>query len=351
MGHIKRKRPRRGSLGFWPRKRAQDIVARVKNWADKKEAKLLGFAGYKAGMTSVMFVDNRPKASTKGEEIRKPVTIIEAPPLKILSVRLYSKTPYGLKAIGEVLADNLDKHLARAMFMPKPERNKVPLGPAKQENVSLGKREAKLETLKLLLPEASEVRVVAHTQPQATGFGKKTPDILEIPIGGTTEEGFNYAVSILGKEISAADIFKAGEYVDVHAISKGKGYQGDIKRYGIKLANHKSEFGVRHRATMGPITPPVTGWWVAQPGQMGFHKRTDYNKQILKISDAKTTNVSPVSGIYHYGNVKSNFILISGSVPGAKKRLVVLSNAIRPQNSTFTQAPEITHISVRSQQG
>ena len=134
-------------------------------------------------------------------------------------------------------------------------------------------------------------------------------------------------------------------------ISKGKGYQGDIKRYGIKLANHKSEFGVRHRATMGPITPAVCGWWVAQPGQMGFHKRTDYNKHIIKITDAKTTNVNPTSGFYHYGNVKSNIILISGSVPGARKRLVVLSHAVRLKKTAFPQAPEITHISTRSQQG
>ncbi|MFH0868864.1 MAG: 50S ribosomal protein L3 [archaeon] len=332
MGHMKRKRPRRGSLGFWPRKRAQDIVARVKNWADKKEPKLLGFAGYKAGMTAVILVDNRPRVPTKGEEVRRPVTIIEAPPMKIISVRLYSKDAYGFKVMGEVLADNLDKHLARAMFMPK-------------------KRKSKLDDLKAKLHDAVEVRVIAHTQPQSTGFAKKTPDIVEFPIGGTLEEGFNYALSILGKEVSVTDILKSGEYVDVHAISKGKGIQGDIKRYGIKLANHKSEFGVRHRATMGPITPAVCGWWVAQPGQMGYSKRTEYNKQILKIADAKTTNVNPVSGIYHYGTVRSTFILVSGSVPGAKKRLVVLSNPIRPQNSTFTQAPEITLISTRSQQG
>jgi len=332
MGHIKRKRPRRGSLGFWPRKRAKSIVARVKNWAPAKETRLLGFAGYKAGMTSIIIVDNRPKALTKGEEVKRAVTVIEAPPMKVISVRLYSKTPYGLKVIGESLAETFDKNLARAMILPK-------------------KHKSKIEELKSKLQNAAEVRVLVHTEPQNSGLGKKTPEILEIPVGGSVTDAFNYAVSVLGKEISVADIFKAGEFVDAHAITKGKGYQGDIKRYGIKLSNHKSEFGVRHRSTMGPITPAVTGWWVAQPGQMGFHKRTDYNKQILKISDAKTTNVNPTSGFYHYGNVKSNLILISGSVPGARKRLVVLSHAIRPLKTIFAQAPEITHISTRSQQG
>lgn len=332
MGHIKRKRPRRGSLGFWPRKRAQDIVARVKNWAPTKEAKLLGFAGYKVGMVSAITIDNRPKAPTKGEEVKRAVTILEAPPMKVISVRLYSKTPYGLKTIGESMAENLDKYLTRAMILPK-------------------KKKSKIDDLKTKLPNATEVRVLVHTEPQNTGLGKKTPEILEIPVGGSVADAFNYAISVLGKGISAIDILKTGEFVDAHAVTKGKGFQGDIKRYGVKLASHKAEFGRRHRQTMGPITPPVTGWWVAQPGQMGFHKRTDYNKQILKISDAKTTNVNPASGFYHYGNVKSNLILISGSVPGARKRLIVLSHAIRQRKTAFPQAPEITHISVRSQQG
>ena len=332
MGHIKRKRPRRGSLGYWPRKRSKDIVARVRNWSDIKDAKLLGFAGYKAGMTSVIFVDNRPKAPTKGEEIRKAVTVIEVPPLKIFSVRLYSKTPYGLKVISEVLADNPDKSLARAMVLPK-------------------KKKSNLEQLKSKLSNAIEVRVVAHTEPRTTGFGKKTPEILEIPIGGNVQDQFNYATSILGKEVKFEDIFKAGEFVDAHAVTKGKGFQGDIKRYGVKLANHKAEFGVRHRQTMGPITPPVTGWWVLQPGQMGFHKRTDYNKQILKIADTKSAQVTPSSGFYHYGLVKNSFALLSGSIPGPKKRLIILSHAMRQQRAAFAQAPEITMISTRSQQG
>jgi len=329
---MKRKRPRRGSLGFWPRKRAKDIVARVKNWAPAKEARLLGFAGYKAGMTAVIIVENRPKAPTKGEEIRRPVTVIEAPPMKVISVRLYSKTPYGMKVIGESLAESFDKNVSRAMFVPK-------------------KHKSRIEELKSKLQDAVEVRVIVHTEPQNSGLGKKTPDVLEIPVGGSVSDAFNYATSVLGKEILPTDVLKAGEFVDAHGITKGKGFQGDIKRYGIKLANHKSEFGIRHRATMGPITPAVCGWWVSQPGQMGFHKRTDYNKQILKISDAKTTNVNPISGFYHYGNVKSNIILISGSVPGARKRLIVFSHAIRQRKVSFAQAPEITFVSTRSQQG
>lgn len=332
MGHIKRKRPRRGSLSVWPRKRAKRIVPMIKNWAPAKQAALLGFAGYKAGMTSVLLIDNQPKSPTKGEEIMHAVTILETPPLKVLAVRLYGKDAYGSKAISEAWAESTDKELARRLDIPKKKKHSV-------------------EQLKAKLHVASSVNVLVYTQPDETGFGKKTPEVFEIPIGGTVEEQFHYASSILGKEISINDVFKAGQFVDIHGVTKGKGFEGDIKRFGVKLANHKSEFGVRHRATMGPISPAVTAWWIAMPGQMGFHKRTDYNKQILKISDVKTTNVNPTSGIARYGLVRGNFALIDGSIPGAKKRLVILTKPIRPRRALIEQAPDVIHISVRSQQG
>lgn len=292
----------------------------------------MGFAGYKAGMVSLFAVDNRPKSPTKGEEIKIPATILEAPPLKACGIRLYSSDVYGSKALGEFWADVLEKYLARVLTIPK-------------------KKKAKLEELKAKLNDTSEVRLLLHTQPRETGFAKKTPEIFEIPVGGSPAEGFDYASKILGKEIFASDVFRPGEFVDAHAVTKGKGFQGDIKRYGVKLASHKAEFGRRHRQTMGPITPRRCGWWIAQAGQMGFHQRTDYNKQILKIADAKKENINPVSGINQYGLVRSQYLLLSGSLPGAKKRLVILSAPIRPRKNLFTQAPEITYVSLRSQQG
>jgi len=317
----------------WPRKRAKRIVPIVKNWAVKKENKLLGFAGYKAGMTSIIVIDNRPKSPTKGEELKKAVTIIETPPLRIFGIRLHKKTDYGTKVIGEVWADANEKDLARRLNLPKKER-------------------LSLEQLKEKLPQAVSVHILVHTKPRTTGLGKKTPEVFEIPVGGANvDEQFSYASSVLGKDLSVNDVFKPGQYVDVHAVTKGKGFGGDIKRYGVKLASHKAEFGRRHRQTMGPITPAVTGWWTLQPGQIGFHKRTDYNKQILKISNIKETNVNPSSGISRYGMVSDNFVLIDGSVPGPKKRLVVLSYPIRLFKGALEQAPDVTHISLRSQQG
>ena len=311
----------------------------------------MGFAGYKSGMTSIIVIDNRPKSPTKGEELKKAATVIETPPIRAFGIRLYNKTDYGKKVIGEVWSESFEKDFSRKLNVPKPKLSEAQRGPAKQD-VSLGKRELTLEQLKGKLSQAVEVRILVHTKPRNTGLGKKTPEVFEIPVGGATvDEQFNYASSVLGKDIPVTEVFKPGQYIDVHAITKGKGFQGDIKRYGVKLASHKSEFGRRHRATMGAITPATTGWWVLQPGQMGFHKRTDYNKQILKISNIKETNVNPTSGFSRYGLVSDNFVLIDGSVPGPKKRLIVMSYPIRPRKGALEQAPDVTHISLRSQQG
>ena len=336
MGHIKKKRPRRGSLAYWPRVRASRISGHVDMWAqpkDLKAPKLLGFCAYKAGMTSINAIDNRPRALTKGEEINYAVSIIETPNLKPFSVRLYKQTPYGQHLISEFMSETLDKNLLRVINAPK-------------------KRNVKLDDFKKHLANASRVGVVVQTQPQTTGFAKKTPDIFEFPVaGGTLQQQFDYALSILGKEVQFTDVFKQGEFVDAHGVTKGKGFQGMIKRMGIRLESHRAEKGRRHRASMGPITPARVAWWVAQSGQMGNHQRTEFNRQILKVADVKTFNPNPVSGISHYGLVQGSYVLIAGSVPGAKKRLITFTHPARPRKNLFSQAPEIVAISRRSQQG
>jgi len=83
--------PRRGSLQYWPRKRAKRAYARVRTWKDLTGNKLLGFVGYKAGMTQALVRDNAPTSRVKNQSLSVPVTVIECPPLKPLSIRFYKK--------------------------------------------------------------------------------------------------------------------------------------------------------------------------------------------------------------------------------------------------------------------
>jgi hypothetical protein len=76
-------RPRRGSIAYSPRVRARSETPRVRAWPLIKEPKLLGFAGYKAGMTHLIMRDDAPNSLTTGMEVSVPVTIMEAPAMKV----------------------------------------------------------------------------------------------------------------------------------------------------------------------------------------------------------------------------------------------------------------------------
>ena len=116
-----RKSPRKGSLQFWPRKRAAKFLPSV-NWNAIDSGKSLkGFICYKAGMASALVKDNTSDSMTKGKEITVPVTILECPGMKIFSVRFYNKG----KVVGEVLADNFEKELKRKLKLPRKSGKKL----------------------------------------------------------------------------------------------------------------------------------------------------------------------------------------------------------------------------------
>ena len=98
-----RSKPRRGSMGFSPRKRAIRPYGRITSWpeTDASEIRVQGFAGWKAGMTHVLIRDNNPHSTSAGQEVRKAVTVVEAPPMSVLAVRGYKMTPYGMQTSGE----------------------------------------------------------------------------------------------------------------------------------------------------------------------------------------------------------------------------------------------------------
>lgn len=314
------RRPRRGSMQFYPRKRAASFIPRVRSWGSGKEAKLLGFAGYKVGMTHVMMDDNRAHTPTKGTSIACPCTIIECPPLKAVSLRFYQKNVHGFSPISEIWADTLDKEVSRARRVQKKaiEKKEIP-------------------------SSFDELRIVVQTQPKLTGIGKKKPELFEIGIGGDPEKQAAYAQQILGKEINLTDIFKAGEHIDIYAIGKGKGIQGPVQRFGISLKHHKSEKGRRNPGSLGDWRAQVNVMWrVPHAGQTGLFQRNEFNKWIIYISE-KPEN--PSGGFHRYGIMRNPYLLLKGSAIGSKKRLILLSAPKRPNRKIPTEAPKITHIS------
>ncbi len=321
------RKPRAGSLQFWPRKRAKKETARVRSYKKSKENKLLGFPGYKVGMTHVLYVDNRKTSLTKGNQISCPVTVIECPNIKIASIRFYKNSPstYGIRLIGEVFADKLDKELSR--------------------KIKINKSKKKVDDFK----DFDEIRVNIYTQPKLTGIGKKKPELFELRIGGNKEDQLKYAKENLGKEISVSDIFKPGQQIDAHSVTKGKGYQGVVKRYGVGLRSHKSEKSRRESVKSSEGIAKIK-FTAPMAGRMGYHLRTEFNKWIIKIAD-NAKEINPKGGFINYGIVKNNYILIKGSIPGPKKRLIILTDPMRSNKLIPSNAPDITHISLDSKQG
>lgn len=312
--------PRRGSMQFWPRKRSSHSLARVRFWVKESKSKLQGFIGYKAGMTHLMVVDNRPKALTKGEQISMPVTIIECPPITICGVSFYKKSLYGFNKIASILAPKLDKHLSKQFPFPK-------------------KAVKTIDDIK----EFDNLRLLVHSNPAATTLGTKKPKLIEVALGGNKEDKIKLAKELLGKEVKISDVFGAGNFVDVHGITKGKGFQGTVKRYGVPIRQHKAEKTKRGIATLGGWTPKRIEFSVPIPGKMGYHLRTEYNKQIIKMG-TEANDVNHSGGINHYGILRNSYILIKGSVVGPKKRAVMLTQAIRQDKKAIKDAPEVVYI-------
>lgn len=319
------KRPRRGSMAFYPRKRAKRSYPRIKRWPVSKEVKLLGFAGYKAGMSHAMVVDTNPNSRTKGQVIMRPVTILDCPGLFVLGFKAYSKTPRGLKCLCDVLAEKKEKDLERKIKVKK----------TKSLEKQLKKLEGKIIT---------EVRLLAHTKP---GF-KKTPEIVEIALGGDGSKQLEYAKSLLGKEMKASEVLKEGDFVDVFSISKGRGTEGPVKRFGVHVHHRRAQQMARKVGGKGSKEPGKVRSTVPQGGQHGWQTRMEYNKCILKIV-SNGAEVTPAGDFLRYGKIHGEAVVIDGSVPGSSKRLIRLRSPIRPPK--IKHGVNVRSISLDSKQG
>ena len=334
MGHRKKHAPRHGSLAYLPRGRAKRTVGRIRFWPKVEEGPtLLGFMGYKAGMTHILMVEDKPGSLQLGKEASHPATILDVPPIIVFAIRAYTKDQYGLHTFTEAWMKSPPKDFDRALVLPEqfnPEEN--------------------LKKIEEGIEEIAEIRLLAATQPRLAGVPKKKPDIMEIKVdGGSIKEQIEYAKSLLGKTVSITDVFKEGHFMDVVAITKGKGFQGPVKRWGIKILPRKSRKTKRGVAAIGPWKPARVLYTVPRAGQMGYHQRIEYNKRILKIGvDGK--NVTPKGGFLKYGEVKGTYVIVDGSLPGPAKRLVRLRHPARPPTKMPETPPNITYISLESMQ-
>lgn len=299
-------KPREGSLQFAPRNRAAKFLPSV-NWSvilqnsniDKKLKGLLGFIAYKAGMATALVKDSTDKSMTSGKKAYIPVTILEAPSMKIYSIRFYNN---GIVS-KEIVVSN-DKELKKIVRLPK-------------------------ALSALHTPEHfDDVRVISYTLSKQTGI-KKTPDIIELAVQAPTpHEKFEYVKSLVGKEITLKD-FIHSTLLDSRGLTTGKGFSGALRRFGISLKQHKSEKGRRRPGSLAPWHPARVTFRTPMAGQYGMFSRIQYNNVLISSGSISEKDINPKSGFSHYGRINSNYIIIKGSIQGPEKRQILLTPSFR----------------------
>ncbi|MDI1495757.1 MAG: ribosomal protein L3 [Cenarchaeum symbiont of Oopsacas minuta] len=216
------------------------------------------------------------------------------------------------------------------------------------KHISLKNNDDATESAKKILGAIHSIFAIIAISPRDAGLEQKTPYIFETPIiGGDIKNQFDYVYKMLGNQIRIGDVFEIGQTVDAAAITKGKGWQSVITRYGTKRKQHKSRKTVREIGSLGPISPQYVMYTVPRAGQMGFHQRIEYNKRILAIdnSNGESSKINPMGGYKHFGLVKGDYIILKGSVPGTYRRMIKLRSQIRSAPSVV-QKPNILEIVV-----
>ena len=290
-------------------------------------------------MTHVVLIDDEPDSPREGMEETVPVTVVETPPMRAVALRAYEDTPYGLRPLTDVWTDEFHGELDRVLDVPESHD-----ADAAEEQV----RDA------LDAGELGDVRLVTHSVPgDVPGVPKKAPDVMETRVGGgSLADRLDYGLDLVadGGEHAMTDVFRAGEYADVAAVTTGKGTQGPVKRWGVqkRKGKHARQGWRRRIGNLGPWNPSRVRSTVPQQGQTGYHQRTELNKRLLDIAEGDEASVD--GGFVNYGEVDGDYTLVKGSVPGPDKRVVRFRPAVRPNDQPRLD-PEVRYVSTQSNQG
>jgi len=380
MSHRKFEAPRHGSLRFLPRKRCRRHRGRIRSFPPdnrKKEPQLTAFIGYKAGMTHILRQLKRPGSKVHEKDIVEGVTIIETPPMMVVGLVGYVRTPAGLRSITSLWASHLDDTFRRRFYKNWTRSKKKAFTQWQQRWSSAkdGKDPAEVtRRLKFLKQYADVIRVIAHSQvKKLKSLGLKKAHIMEIQInGGTVHQKVDYGYKLFEKPIDIKSIFHQNELIDTIGVTKGHGFKGVVSRFGVAKLPRKTHRGRRKVACIGPWHPPRVSYAVARAGQHGYHHRTELHKKIYRIGEAikygedgKPTsfnassefdltkkNITPMGGFVRYGVVKQDYVMIKGTCIGPRKRPITLRKAIiLPTGSGAAEEVDVKFIDTSSQYG
>jgi len=155
--------------------------------------------------------------------------------------------------------------------------------------------------------------------------------------------------------------------VDTIGVTRGKGMEGVIKRFGVSRLPRKTHRGLRKVGCIGAWHPASVRWTCARAGQLGYFHRTEMNKKIYRVgaganrgvknnatteADVNEKNITPLGGFPHYGVVNNDFLMVRGGVVGTRKRPITLRKSLLNQTHTkATESIEVKFIDTSSKIG
>jgi len=359
MSHRKYEAPRHGSLGFLPRKRSKKHRGRVRSFPKDDAAKkphLTAFIGYKAGCTHIMREVNKPGSKLHKKETVEAVTIVETPPMVVVGLVGYIETPRGLRTLNTVWCQHLSETVKRRFYKNwyRSKRKAFDRYAARLKDDNNKDIETELNRMKKY---CQVIRVLAHTQIRKVGLRQKKAHLMEIQVnGGSVADKVDWGKGLFERKVSVNSVFSQNDMIDIIGVTRGKGYEGVITRWGTATLPRKTHRGLRKVACIGAWHPARVRFTVARAGQDGYHHRTEINKKIYRIGEAAVNTepgatqekdkfnpnastafdltpktITPLGGFPHYGVVNEDFVMLKGAVMGPKKRVITLRKSLIPQ--------------------
>uniref|UniRef100_A0A7S2MQP0 50S ribosomal protein L3, chloroplastic n=1 Tax=Haptolina brevifila TaxID=156173 RepID=A0A7S2MQP0_9EUKA len=298
-------------------------------------------------MTHILRDVDKPGSKAHKKEVVEAVTLLETPPIMVVGVVGYVETAQGLRALTTVWAEHLNDEVKRR-FYKNWYKSKKKAFTSYVKKYADGQKEIDAE-LSRIKQYCQVVRVIAHTQIRKVKIGQKRAHMMEIQVnGGSVEDKVAFATGLFEKQVPIDAVFAQNEMIDVIGVSKGRGYDGVITRWGCTRLPRKTHRGLRKVACIGAWHPAKVQYSVPRAGQNGYHHRTEMNKKIYKLGkglsggaennattdfDLTEKSINPVGGWPHYGLIKEDYIMIKGCVIGPKKRIITLRKSLFEQTN------------------
>jgi large subunit ribosomal protein L3e len=326
--------------------------------------------GYKAGMTHVVrYHEKREGKKTIKRDLVESVTVIETPPMKVVGMVGYIDTPRGLRALTTVWAQHLPAGVIRRFYKNYyASKKRAFTNYAKRYDEAADSKKHVNRDIQRIRKYCQVVRVLCATQIEKCKLRQRKAHLMEIQVnGGDVAAKVDFAVSKFENEVTVGEVFSANEMIDTISITRGKGTQGVVKRFGVTRLPRKTRRGNRKVACIGAWHPSAVKWTVARAGNLGYYHRTQINNKIYRVGggasrgvknnasteqDAHIKNITPIGGFPHYGEVNEDFILLRGGVAGPRKRQITLRKSIFPSTTHYaTSALDIKFIDTSSKIG